>query len=179
MDPDRQSEHQDYLTIFSMISTIAQQGLPLDSLDNNSRQVLYQMAEHDSRPAIMAQNILQHIDSASYPEVYILPAAGTVLKKYQAENPDFDSGLDQGNNFRVFPNPCLDYFIIDYYFEIIPGQASYSISDPSGRIIEEGLIEGQQNQLIRRTSSYSSGLYTIRLMINGKVEKALKLNVIK
>ncbi|MCK9401318.1 MAG: hypothetical protein M0Q51_15175 [Bacteroidales bacterium] len=68
---------------------------------------------------------------------------------------------------------------MEYYFEIIPNQASYSISDPLGRIIEEGLIEGQQNQLIRRTSSYSSGLYTIKLNINGKLEKALKLNVIK
>jgi len=179
LDSEQENEHQDYLTLFTMISNITQQGKPLDSLDNTSRQVLYQMAEHDSRPAIMAQNILQHIDSASYPEVYILPTSGPVLRRYDAENPNFNTGLDHENVFKVYPNPCNDYFIMEYYFEIIPGQASYSISDPLGRIIEEGLIEGQQNQLIRRTSSYSSGLYTIKLNINGKLEKALKLNVIR
>ncbi|MFA4863991.1 MAG: T9SS type A sorting domain-containing protein, partial [Bacteroidales bacterium] len=179
MDSEQEIEHQDYLTLYTMVSNIMQQGKPMDSLDNTSRQVLYQMAEHDSRPAIMAQNILQHIDSASYPEVYILPVSGPVLRKYTAENPDYITELDQEKIFSVYPNPCNDYFIMEYYFERIPGQASYSISDPSGRIIEEGLIEGQQNQLIRRTSFYSSGFYTIKLIINGKVEKVLKLNVIK
>jgi len=47
-------------------------------------------------------------------------------------------------HYKVYPNPCTDYFILEYYFEIIPTQASYSISDPLGRIIEAGLIEGQQ-----------------------------------
>jgi hypothetical protein len=179
LDSEQQSEHQDYLAIFTMIGNLNQQGLPLDSLNNASRQILYQIAESDSRPAIMAQNILQYIDTVSYPEVYILPISGPVLRKYQAENPELISGLNQGNNFRVLPNPCHDYFILEYYFELIPRNASFSIIDPLGRIIEEGPIEGQQNQLIRRTTSYSSGLYTIKLILNGKVDKALKLNVIK
>lgn len=81
--------------------------------------------------------------------------------------------------FVVYPNPCRDIFIIDFSFDNLPAQAYYSISDPLGRIIEEGAIQGQQNQIIIRTSSFSSGLHTIRLIVNGKVEKALKLNVIK
>jgi hypothetical protein len=179
MDSEQQAEHQDYMTIFSMINNISQQGLPLDSLDNLSRLNLYQIAENDSRTASMAQNVLQYIDTVSYPEVYILPTSGPVLRRYEAENPDINSGLEQGNVFRVYPNPSYEYFIIEYYFDVIPRHASYSINDPLGRIIEEGQIEGRQNQLIRRTTSYSSGIYTIKLIINGKVEKALKLNVIK
>lgn len=179
MDSEQQSEHQDYLTLFTMINNINQQGLPLDSLNNASRQILYQIAANDSKPAIMAQNILQYIDTVSYPEVYILPISGPITRKYQAENPGLISGFEQGNNFRVFPNPCHNYFILEYYFKIIPRNASYSIIDPLGRIIDEGPVDGQQNQLIRRTNSYSSGLYTIKLIINGKVDKALKLNVIK
>lgn len=179
MNSEQLSEHQDYLTIFSMISNIAQQGLPLDSLDNTSRQILYQLAENDTRPATIAQNILQHIDTVTYSEVYILPTSGPVTRKYQTENPELISGLEQRNIFRVFPNPSHEYFIIEYYFEVIPRNASYSINDPLGRKIEEGLIEGKQNQFIKRTTSYSPGIYTIKLIINGKVEKALKLNVIK
>lgn len=179
MDSEQLSENQNYITIFSMISNLTQQGLPLDSLDNTSRQLLYQIAENNSRPSIMAQNILQYIDTVSYPEVYILPTSGPILRKYEAENPEVISGTDKGNVFRVYPNPSHDYFILEYHFEVMPRNAAYSINDPLGRIIEEGLIEGQQNQLIRRTTSYSSAIYTIKLIINGKVEKALKLNVIK
>ncbi len=47
------------------------------------------------------------------------------------------------------------------------------------QIIEEGPIEGKQNQLIRRTTSYCSGLYTIKLIINGNTDKTLKINIIK
>jgi hypothetical protein len=179
MDSEQENERQYYLTLFAMINNINEQGKPLDSLDESSRQMLYQMAEHDSRPAIMAQNILQHIDSVSYPEVYILPTTGLVLRKYSAENPNLNTGLNQENSFRVYPNPCSDYFIIEYNFEEIPRQASYSINDQLGRIIEEGPIEGQQNQIIRKTSSFSPGLYTIKLIVSGKVEKAIKLNLVR
>jgi hypothetical protein len=180
MDSEQQSEHQDYLTVLTLINNNLQQGLPLESLDSSSRQILYQIADNDSRPAVMAQNILQYIDTVSYPEVYILPTSGPVIRKYEAENPGIIPGLlDQGNVFRVYPNPSHDYFIIDYYFEIVPKDASYSISDPLGRMIDEGTIEGQQDQIIIRTSDYCSGLYTINLIINGKIENFKKLNIIK
>ena len=179
MDSEQQSEHQDYLTVLTLINNTLQQGMPLESLDSTSRQVLYQIADNDSRPAIMAQNILQYIDTVSYPEVYILPTSGLVLRKYDAERLDIIPALDNGNVFRVYPNPSHDYFIIEYYFEIIPEQARYSITDPLGRIIEDGILESQQNQLIKRTSTYKSGLYTISLIINGKFEKALKFNVVR
>ena len=180
MDSEQQSEHQDYLTVLTLINNTLQQGMPLESLDSTSRQVLYQIADNDSRPAVIAQNILQYIDTASYPEVYILPTSGPVIRRYEAKNPDIIPGLlDQGNIFKVYPNPSHDYFIIDYYFEIIPKDASYSISDPLGRVIEEGIIEGQQDQIIFRTSAYSSGLYTIKLITNGKAGNIVKLNIIK
>ena len=179
MDSEQEIENQDYLTLFTMVSNVIQQGKPLDSLDNTSRQVLYQMTEHKSRPAIMAQNILHNIDTASYPEVYILPAYGPVTRRYHAENPGYNTGLDQEKIFNVYPNPSKDYFIIEYYFEIVPKKASYSINDPAGKTIEEGLLEGRQDQLIRKTASYSPGLYTIMLIINGKAERTLKFSVIK
>jgi hypothetical protein len=179
LNSEQEIEHQDFLTLMTMINNLREQGKPLDSLNVSSRQILYQIAEHNSRPAAMAQNILQKIDTAIYHEVYILPTSGPVVRKYEAENPNINNGLEQGNVFRVYPNPSHDYFILEYYFEIVPNQASYSVSDQMGRIIEEGPIEGRQDQLIRRTTSYSQGIYTIKLIINGKVEKALKLNVIK
>ena len=179
LEPGQQAEYQDYQTVFSIINNVLQEGMPLDSIDNISRQILYQIAENDSRPAIIAQNILHQIDSVDYPEIYILPTSGPITRRYLAEIPDKDSDPEQGNLFRVYPNPGRDYFIIEYSFERVPDQASYSISDQNGRIIEEGPIEGKQNQLIRRTTSYSSGLYTIKLIINGNTEKTLKINIIK
>ena len=179
MDSEQENERQDYLTLFAMINNINQQGKPLDSLDVSSRQILYQIADHNSRSAIMVQNILRQIDSVTYPVVYILPNTGLALRKYGAENPNVNTGLNQENSFRVYPNPCSDYFIIEYNFEEVPKQASYSISDLLGRVVEEGPIEGQQNQIIRMTSSYSPGLYTIKLIVNGEVERALKLNLVR
>jgi len=179
LEPGQQAEYQDYQTVFSIITNVLQEGMPLDSIDNTSRQILYQIAENDSRPAIIAQNILKQIDSVDYPEIYILPTSGPITRRYLAEIPDKDSDPEQGNLFRVYPNPGRDYFIIEYSFERVPDQASYSISDQYGRITEQCPIEGKQNQLIRRTTSYSSGLYTIKLIINGNTEKTLKINIIK
>ena len=177
MDSDQETEYQDFLTLFTMINNIKQQGKPLDSIDVSSREILYQIADHKSRPAIISQNILQHIDSAIYPEVYILPTYGPVERRFVNNDPN--TGMDQEKLFRVYPNPCHDYFIMEYSFDKIPEQVSYSICDPLGRTIEEGVIEGQQNQLIKRTSTYSPGQYSISLIINSQVEKTVKLNVIK
>jgi hypothetical protein len=113
-----------------------------------------------------------------YNETYILPTSEPAEKKYYSENPDNDPNFEDGV-FRVYPNPCLDYFIIEYCFKSIPKDAACSIDDASGRTIEEVKIEGQHNQIIRRVAELSPGLYTIKLVIYGKVVKIAKLTIVK
>ncbi|MBW6460069.1 MAG: T9SS type A sorting domain-containing protein [Bacteroidales bacterium] len=179
MNPDQTVEYQDYITLFTLLKNLKQSGYPLDSLDIPSRQVLYQMVGKHSRPAIMAQNILQHIDTVYYPEKYILPVSGPQLRRYDAGIPFMNPSVVQNSVMKVYPNPCRDYFIIDYSFEKIPRNAFYSITDPTGRTIDADRLNRQQDQLIKRTSSLSPGLYTVRFNIDGREEKALKISVIK
>lgn len=179
MDEEKLNEHQDFTTLFTIIGNILQQELPLDSLDNSSRIILTQIAEHGSRAASIAQNILQSIDTLNYPEVYILPTYETFLRRYGVENQNTTSGSEEQYIFQIYPNPTRDYFIIDYYFKVVPKKAIFTINDQLGKILEEGILEGQQNQLLRKTTSYSSGLYTINFYINSKFVKSQKFNVIR
>ncbi len=172
------SEYQDYLTLFSILGDLKLAGQPLDSMNASSRQTLYQIAEDNFTPGMLAQNILQRIDTVEYHEIYILPTSEPTENKYYGENPDFNANAEDGV-FRVYPNPCLDYFIIEYFFTVVPQNAAYSIVDPLGRTIEEGKIAGHQNQVIRRATAFSPGVLTIQLIIDGKVEKEAKLTIIK
>jgi len=172
------SEYQDYLTLFSILGDLKLSGQPLDSMNASSRQTLYQIAEDNFAPGMLAQNILQRIDTAEYHEIYILPTSEPAENKYYGENPDLNANAEDGV-FRVYPNPCLDYFIIEYFIKIVPQDVTYSIVDPLGRIIEEDKIVGQQNQIIRRASEFSPGVFTIQLILDGKVVKAAKLTIIK
>jgi hypothetical protein len=178
MTTDELSELQDFQTLFTILGNLKQTGEPLDSLDASSRQSLYQIAEDNFTPGILAQNILQRIDTVDYNEVYILPTSEPAEKIYYGENPDLNPYYEE-ELFRVYPNPCLDYFIIEYFFKQVPNNATYSISDPLGKIIESGKLVGQQDQIIHRASAYSPGLFTIRLILDGKVEKVAKLTIIK
>jgi hypothetical protein len=178
MDSEQQSQYQDYITIFEMLRNLKQNGKTLDSLNNISREILYQIAEHLSRPAAMAQNILRHIDNAGFDEVYILPTSGINLRNMYAKANN-EQNQDQKLKFEIYPNPCKDYFIIDYAIKQKPYQATYSIHNAIGQIINSGQLNDLQNQLMVRTSSYSNGLYTISLIIDGKIEKVVKLNVTK
>jgi len=179
MDSSQQVQHQDYLTIFSLWRSLQQQGKPVDSLDVESRQQLFQIADHYSRPAAMAQNILQYLGQEDFPEVYILPTSGLNLRNLYSGAQANQSNVVRESDLSIYPNPCKDYFIIDYCFKGNPTNAMYCIQDQLGREIFKGQFEDQQNQLIIRTSNFSSGLYTLRLLMDGKVEKVLKLNVIR
>ena len=178
LDSAGQSQHQDYQAIFGMLKNLKQLGKPLDSLSTSSRQILYQIAEHNSQAAAMAQNILQHIDSGSYPEDYILPTNGLNLRSMYAGNHEAIDDDKEASWIKVYPNPCKDYFIIDYKFEV-PTRVNYTIYDQLGRTIGDGYFEGLRNQILKRTSSMSPGLYTIRFVIEEQVVTSLKLNIMK
>jgi len=172
------SEYQDYLTLYSILGDLKLSGQPLDSMNASSRQTLYQIAEDNFTPGMLAQNILQRIDTVDYNEIYILPTSEPTEKKYYGKYPELNEYFEDGV-FRVYPNPCLDYFIIEYFFTDVPQNVTYSIIDPLGRTIEKGKIDGQQNQIIKRTSELNPGVFTIQLIINGKGVKATKLTIIK
>ena len=89
------------------------------------------------------------------------------------------AGSSNGDVIRVFPNPCREYYILEYYFKTTPKNAYYEVADALGKIIEKGQFDNQQDQIVIRTSAYGTGLYTIRFFVNGKFDKALKINVIK
>jgi len=172
-------DHQDFSDIFNMVTGLMLLGEPIDSLDLPSRLQLYQLAEGNNEPAIIAQNILQHIDAALYPETYILPVNGLTLRSYDAEKPANMQTMDENERFKVYPNPSRNYFIVEYNFENQPAEARIILYDQTGRIVDESMLDGQQNQQIIRTSQYSSGMHTISLIIDGKETEKCKIAIIK
>lgn len=99
----------------------------MDSLSHATKQAFYLIADKKTQPGAMAQNILQHIDTAFYPEVYILP------------------GLN-------------------------PQQRNYDATDPN-------LLD--RPQATERIKVFNSGIHTIRVLIDGKELKSIKMNVLK
>jgi len=179
MSTEELTDHQNFSDIFNMVTGLMLLGEPLDSLDLPSRLQLYQFAEGINEPAIMAQNILQYIDTTQFPEKYILPPESLTWREYDPQKPANILALDENKSFNVYPNPCRDYFILAYNFETLPAEAQIVVSDPAGRIFDEIEIYDLQNQQIIRTSQYSSGIYIFSLIVDEEEVKSRKIAIVK
>ena len=142
--------------------------------------------QRDSLPAyrnkyyavVYARNILIQADTIIYNEPILLPDEfpEKILNNHKNTYPIPE--IDNNAILKIHPNPAKGYFIAEY--QIIEGtNNSIDIVDVNGKIIKTIFLKDMQNQLIVETGDLKTGIYNIRLVVDGKVSKSLKLLIVK
>ena len=125
-----------------------------------------------------ARNILIQSDSFIYHEPILLPPEGPekILKNHKKKSAP--SGDDNNSVLKVYPNPAHDFLIAEYL--IIGGtNNSIDIVDVTGKICRSYILKDLQNQLVIETGDLKTGIYYVRLIVDGKVSKSSKLSIVK
>jgi hypothetical protein len=81
---------------------------------------------------------------------------------------------------EVYPNPSASVAVIDYNFASPSDKISYTIVDVQGRTVVEKTLEQEftAGKLIINTAELSAGIYTCRIIANGR-SVARKINVVR
>jgi hypothetical protein len=75
-------------------------------------------------------------------------------------------------NAELYPNPAHDYFIISFDNEISSKEATISMYDLTGKLIQRNNLSGQKTTV--NTSTLPSGFYTI-IVSNKSGRKMFKM----
>ena len=112
--------------------------------------------------------------SCQYPDY--LP---TNLKKSQVWNKN--NGLIQSKEsyLKVFPNPAVHFFIIEYHLKDNSNRSTIELLDIYGKILKHWTLSDIQNQIIVSTNDLSSGIYMLRVIDNSQPVETLKVTITK
>ena len=87
----------------------------------------------------------------------------------------YKQALREINKVEVLPNPASTFATFSYKFPLLKSKAAVSISDVTGKIIEQFLIVNRQGQIIWDTRKIANGIYLYQIkdensvLANGKV----------
>jgi hypothetical protein len=83
------------------------------------------------------------------------------------------------NILKVFPNPAQNYFTIEYKISKTEGNAIIEMLDLTGKKLRILPIYDKQNQIVVETKDIQTGIYYIRLLIDGAAINTQKISIIK
>ncbi len=97
------------------------------------------------------------------------------------KNPYMLSQEENKKNYKIFPNPALDYVTLSYNCKL--SNLTYTINDLQSRLIIKGeleTIEGiDKNEVLINLSNLSPGAYQIIIKTNEVIEWHEKLIIAK
>jgi len=83
------------------------------------------------------------------------------------------------NILKVFPNPAMNYFTIEYKITETAGSALIEIIDHTGRKLKLYTLYDKQNQIVIETKDIFTGIYYVRLLVDGTTTNTHKISIIK
>jgi hypothetical protein len=177
-NPAQLELHQQYVDYAKQYSKIINSDNPAFTLDSISRSTLYALEEQKTFPGIYSRNVLQYFDTLLYIEPYIIPTevekTGVIPTNHKVTQ------KVSNENFRIYPNPSMSYFIAEYSIQNSKGESlELLISDISGCILQHISLTGNPGHKIISTKDFKSGLYFCKFVLNGKEKQVIKLSVVK
>ncbi len=151
-------------TYFEMdsIQTLVIRSLALDTL---------------SKAGIWAKNIVSMIDNVQFLEHFILPTINSFRKSHTSQS---NPNSTENESFKIYPNPSKKYFIIEYnHKDINFTTATIRITNTTGIVVDNVIINQSQNQILYDTRQLQSGVYYCQLLSNEYVIKSVKLMIVK
>lgn len=174
-----ESDYHDYFEdYFNILLALQSEQKTFAEIDSTQKTVLYDIM-NNTREQLQAyaRNLLIYTDELEYHEPYIEIDTST-MKTAAVYNPVFYSEWPQDVYFRLYPNPAKDYITLEYELDYGTTDAVIEIIDLKGVHIETFRLPGLQGVKIVDLRNRKSGIYLIRLTVNGKTlqnEKFVKL----
>ena len=103
----------------------------------------------------------------------------TNLKKSPVWNKN--NGLIQSKEsyLKVFPNPAVHFFIIEYHLKDNSNRSTIELLDIHGKILKHWTLRDNQNQIIVSTENLTTGVYMVRMFIDNSLKASTKIAVTK
>ena len=161
-------EHDYYLDMLALYQNLHQQNRNTHQLNNTEIADLEFIVDNSKGiAAAKAKNILEGAYGYHF---YNCPnITGTDSYKSTALNMNAFADV-YGINISVKPNPARDWAAFDYTLPESQSSAILTITDGSGKIIEELYLNGQQGQKLWDTRSIKSGVYVYTLKFSGIIK---------
>jgi hypothetical protein len=173
-----QESYNDFMEFYNVMHDLHQSGDGLDSLTLEQKEVLYDLADNSLNVAgAYSRGILKQTDNYPYTEPIILPE-GEVLKSGNIifDLPSQESFIPE--NVNIYPNPAHEYFIVELLTGNLKG-AEITIFDNKGLPVKYAVIPGKQQHLIVNIKDLATGVYVIKVVLDGRTlesKKITKLN---
>ena len=168
-----QSEYNDNLTFFSIIKQLKEQGKNLWQADSVQLLTLYNIAYNDTKAGAFARNALICNDTLTYEEEILYPSfmKSSPVIPIPAQKP-----ADK-NTISVYPNPAKGYFIVRYELDNSYADALIEISDMTGRQVMQFAASTARDYLVVPVKDLNSGVYIVKLILNGKTAGTKKVKI--
>jgi len=93
------------------------------------------------------------------------------LSQAQQAQQNFNNSM---KTLKIYPNPAADFITVEYN---VTADATIRISDNSGKILETTYVLKGSSSVNISVIGFSSGLYNVDLIINGKIIKKKQIVV--
>ena len=144
--------------------------------DSSQQITLSDLAEHNTSASVFADYLLLKGGQLVYIEPYIFPngnfKSGRVIKHRQAKN-------NTGIELKLYPNPAIDYTILEYNSLNLQSLPKIAILDEAGRLIKSISMSTKSGIELISLTDLSPGTYSIWLMINYKPSAETKLVIVR
>ncbi len=87
--------------------------------------------------------------------------------------------VEAENLFKVFPNPAMDYFVIENRFTQNNKIITVTITDMQGRKTDSFEINSNESETRISTINYQAGIYLLKFYVRGKLIETEKINIAK
>ena len=171
----QQQQYQEYLGFMEIARIMHEDSLSYEDLTTSQIDLLYNLAENGMFfPAAYARSLLKCYD----PEFeYEEPIALPVVETYRKRGPVQFVPDTIGCSFKVYPNPALDYVILDFGMQKEDITAVVHITDNKGRLINTIHLDEPVGQLMVGCRELTSGLYHFTLITKRKIVISRKVTI--
>jgi hypothetical protein len=159
LNPTQQDQWNDLITFYGICTQMKAQANDLP--DSIQQTILNELATHNTYSGTYARDLLINKDIIAYNEPYIFPEnnlkSGKIIRNKQVTT-------RINADFKIYPNPAIDYVIIEYTGEKSNRFLSIEIIDAAGQIILKHNFEETSDIQVIPLSGVAPGAYTIHII---------------
>jgi len=175
---DRQTTtHQKYLSLLNLSPQLYCDTAGYIIPDSIQASALLLLAEDDNDfPGAWARNILIASGLLEYQEPIVNEST---LKSSRKGKFHWTRSRSIISEFKVFPNPTKDFIIVEYQKASALDQVLIEIIDAKGIEIKSCLLSKTENQPLIPVEGLPTGIYLIRLRVNGSPKDSHRVVIIR
>ena len=146
---------------------IENDGRSLSQLTGSEVETLKLFADQDDDlPGVMVQNMLCFLYNNCWERIPELPVDNENQRRGKLKSTKVESEL---NKVEVMPNPATTYTTFSYTLPQLKGNGILTITDMTGRVIDQFATTDKKGQMIWDTRKITNGIYFYQMKDNNSI----------